>query len=126
MSSANWKERFRKIAESRKFQSRTEIITEAVEQGYDREIVELVINSLMDYLPNVDGFSISLEDNVLLDYNIDDEDLGDLYRMILKRLNTKIPKRKDQDLFMEGKVEEDYSVALVIEFVEWCKTKSTS
>ncbi len=106
---------------SRGVKSKEEILQEGFDNGYSEVITTKVIEFILNYPNFHEGFPIEYSDDILLDYNIDHEDLGDFYSQTLKTMNIKVPSRPAQNTFFGDS--EDYPVSLAIQFLEWCKTR---
>ncbi|MDF3028894.1 MAG: hypothetical protein K0S23_3201 [Fluviicola sp.] len=116
-----WKSKLDLLVENRTPMSKEEIGVIASEEDLDYEITLKVLDFLKSYLPVNSNFPFKLDDDLLNDYNVDSEDLGDFYTKILKKMSVPVPGRIQQDLFFENKRE--YTLRLAIEFIQWCCEK---
>lgn len=124
-SNKKWKQNLMAIAHSRDKKSIEEILIEGYNLGLDKSLTERVVRFILDYIPDIDQFPIDFNDDVLMDYGIDAEDLGDFYRMTLNDLNSRVPSRHDQNGFLNEKVKDNrYTVKLIVEFLEWATYSS--
>jgi len=83
-----------------------------------RLYIDEVYQRIYDYLPKSVNKNIYPNDNILIDYDIDDEDLGDIMIEIFKEHNIKFPSRDDQDKFYE-KFGEEVTVLKMIQFIDF-------
>jgi hypothetical protein len=115
-----WKNSLSELSKNRKFNSRNELLKMGIDIGLDVKVVAEVIDFIYDYLPKVEGFSIDFNDDLLSDYEIDPEDLGDFYEETILKLNGNIPSRTDQDNYSNKKKGESCTVKDVCHFLSWC------
>jgi hypothetical protein len=116
-----WKSKLDLLVENRSPMSKEKIGLIAADEGLNYEITLKVLDFLESYLPVNSNFPFNLDDDLLNDYNVDSEDLGDFYNQILKKMSVPVPGRIQQDLFFKNKRE--YTLRLAIEFIQWCCKK---
>ncbi len=84
--------------------------------------IKAVYNKIQDYLPKKIEKNIYPDDDLINDYEIDDEDLGDLMISIFEKLNQRFPNTNEQKAFYKKKGEK-ITVLRMIQFVEEFKTR---
>ncbi len=117
-----WIQRLKKLKENSRLLTEDELINLLTKEGLTRENTIIVIQQLNSYLPNVGQFILHPDDDVIQDYDIDDEDLGDILLKIFKNKKHKFPSLRAQQLFFE-QFGEKYTVRLLVQFVDHFGTK---
>lgn len=105
-----WKKRLDLLFSSRNNLSKKDFIKTMEDKGYDKMYSLLIYNSICDYLPNSVNKNIYPSDNVIVDYDIDNEDLGDILIGIFEKINISFPNTEDQYKFYK-----DYGSNITIE-----------
>lgn len=118
---SNKKSHLEELLQKRGTRSKEEVIDNLIKKGFQSKYTALFIEFLSNYLP-VDNFPIESTDDILKEYKINPEDLGDFYRDLFYANGIRIPNRKQQDEFFGGRL--DYPVSLAIEFMIWCEKQS--
>lgn len=118
---SSWKSRLTLLAQNREVKTKENIINELTSKGFRKEYTIELIDFLSNYLP-IDNFPIESDDDILKDYNVDHEDLGNFYSSVLSKKSIAIPSRKEQDDFLKDK--NHYPISLVLEFLMWCERLS--
>ncbi len=89
-------------------------------KGYDLLSIEMVYDKISNYLPKSLTKNIYPKDNLLSDYNIDDEDLEDIMIEIFKQRKIKFPEVKEQEEFYLRNGDET-TIEKMINFVNYFK-----
>lgn len=87
------------------------------EHSFEGVSIKLVYDKVLDYLPKNLDKNIYPYDDLINDYRIDDEDLGDLMISIFKDLNQRFPNVSEQEAFYK-KNGDEITVLRMIQFVE--------
>lgn len=119
-----WKLKIETLFNSRILLSRNEFINKMCVKGYDFSNIEIIYDKIVDYLPSSVEVNIYPEDNVLIDYDIDDEDMGDILEECFKILNIKFPNVAMQENFYKIYGPE-LTVEKLIQFVEYFKIENS-
>lgn len=120
-SPSRWELKLIELKKNRANIGRDTIIQNFVSSGLDSEFSIIVIDFVLDYIP-VKDFPIQIGDDLIDEYEIDAEDLGDFFEKTLKEKFIEIPSRKDQDLFLKDN--NSYPIELAIKFLTWCRDKN--
>lgn len=116
-----WKAKLEFLFNSRPYLSKVAFIDMMVAKGYDSKAITAIYDHLVDYLPkNLSSVSIYPDDEILTDYDIDDEDLGDIIESVIKSLKAKMPPQKRQIEFY-NQYGNNVTVERMIQFVQYCK-----
>ncbi len=117
-----WKTRLTNIFNSREKLSREDFVKVLVSKGYKQESVEVVYENIATYLPQSINISMYPDDDLINDYDIDNEDLEDIIKKIFKKLNSPIPDRKSQRIFYEENGTK-LTLERIIHFIDYFKSK---
>jgi hypothetical protein len=103
---------------NRKKQSREEFLKEAVNKGYRYELGAVIYDLIIALLPkNLSNINIYFEDNVVEDFEIDDEDIGDILIDFFNKVNVSFPTIDDQNSFYKKKGS-NVTVERLLQFLE--------
>jgi len=113
----NWIKKLHSISHGREVLAYDQLLSQLIAKGYLESTIELVYNSILDYLPEVNDFSMYPNDNLIEDYEIDNEDLEDILESIFRTKKLKYPSRAEQAQFYHdfGK---DLTLERMIQFVD--------
>lgn len=116
-----WINQLNELNNRRPFLTKDEFVESLSYKGYDLNTINVVYDSLMNYLPQVESISLHPNDNVIEDYHIDDEDLADMIiDKCFKKLGGKMPSIPLQETFFE-KNDNSPTVENIIRFVDFFK-----
>ncbi len=118
MFNKRWNSKLKSLFEKRQPLSKPKFVEEMVLKGHDRVLTEIVYDGIKDYLPKSINSIIYPSDDILQDYEIDDEDLGDIMIRIFKGLNIKFPTREEQERFYDD-FGQKVTVERMVQFVEF-------
>lgn len=118
-----WKSRLKTLFKNREKLSRTDFIRKMNFKGYNSSIVEITYDKISNFLPSSLDKNIYPEDDLLNDYYIDDEDLGDVMIEIFKECKIKFPEvEKQREFYIKNG--EEITVEKMIHFVDYFGSQS--
>lgn len=115
----NWIKKLKQIFESREILSKKDFLKEMSKKGYEETYSLILYDAMCDFLPSKFLIkNIYPKDNVLLDYDIDEEDIGDIMKECFKTLNIDFPDVGKQNKFYK-KHGDDLTVEKLIMFIQY-------
>ncbi len=115
-----WKSKLKILFENRKIMSKDDFLKKMSLKGYDISSSKIVYERIFVYLPNSLDKNIYPKDNVLKDYDIDDEDLGDILIKCFNSLKIEFPSTIKQNNFYK-KYGDDITIERLIQFIDFFK-----
>ncbi len=117
----NYKKRIISFLNSRKKLNRKEFFEIVFEQGYPKIIIEEVYDAIVEYLNLTESPNIYPEDNLDDDYKILEDDIEDIVRGILKKLNQDYPNKSQRLNYIEQRKINNplYSIIGIIDGVNY-------
>lgn len=117
----NYKKRIISFLNSREKLTRKEFVEIVFEQGYPKIIIEEVYDAIVEYLNLTESPNIYPEDNLDDDYKILEDDIEDIVRGILKKLNQDYPNKSQRLNYIEQRKINNplYSIIGIIDGVNY-------
>lgn len=117
-----WLKKLGKIFNNRPVLTKQKFSEEVIEKyNYRLDSIEVIYENIFNYLPKSLEKNIYPDDDLINDYEIDDEDIADLMIDTFKMLGEKFPSVDKQRQFY-GKFGDELTVIKMIQFVEFFRS----
>ncbi|GAA3553909.1 DUF1493 family protein [Snuella lapsa] len=114
-----WYNRLNKIFINRQPFSKSNFINEVLaDDSLKKESIEVVYDYIFEYLPQTLDKNLYPSDDLINDYDIDDEDIGDIMIKVFKKLGLNFPNVNEQTMFYE-QYGDKLTILQMIKFVEF-------
>lgn len=119
MFNKKWKIKLTSTFEKRPLLTKEDFIIELCNKNYNEVSVELIYDKIYNYLPKSLVKNIYPTDDLIIDYDIDEDDVGDILLEYYNHFNLKFPDTNQQVEFY-NEYGEDITVERLIQFVNFC------